>query len=239
MTAKKKNRTKRAGLETRARAFIGDESKDYDSRMTLATALRDGKPSDEDLAAMLAQAEAGEIVEASYDDVEEDFRGAAHATLRFMDGDACPFWLLGAMQTAFDVASAAHGIEIWKHVPPAYREDPEAEGEGYSAKALADLFRVSEGFKLELITRPTLAEHIAAVFAHDDTPTSIIQRARRRRDRLDRARRSDEQPRGYRARSQIVRRAERGEGCLREPRPTASEAATRSRMKRPRNSPTG
>jgi type III secretion system FlhB-like substrate exporter len=141
--------------------------------MTLAGALRDGNPSDEDLAAMLAQAEAGEIVEAPYDNVEEDFRGAAHATLRFMDGDACPFWLLGAMQTAFDAASDARGIEIWKDIPPAYREDPEAEGEGYSAKALADLFRVSEGFKLELITRPTLAEHIAAVLADEATPTQL------------------------------------------------------------------
>jgi type III secretion system FlhB-like substrate exporter len=173
MTTKKKNRPKRVELERRARAIVADESKDYDSRMTLATALRDGKPSDEDLAAMVAQAEAGEMVEAPYDEIEEDYRGAAHVTLRFMDGDACPFWLLSAMQTAFDAASAAHGIEIWKRVPPAYREDPEAEGDGYSAKALADLFRVSEGFNLELITRPTLAEHIAAVLADEDTPEPL------------------------------------------------------------------
>jgi hypothetical protein len=172
MTAKKKNKAKRAELERRALAIVADVREyDYDTRRALAQAAKDA--GDKDLAAMLAQAEAGEIVTEPYDEIEEDYRGAAHATLRLMETDALPDFLRGAMIEAVNVAASAHGLEVWKQFPDELAPGEDYDGVGYSARALAELFRVTPLYGLDLIKRPTLAEHIAAVLADENTPTTI------------------------------------------------------------------
>lgn len=163
----------RAELEAIARAFVNNTAGDYDTRRALAEALREGNRSDEALALMIEQAEAGELISTPFDDIEKDYRALAHAALRYMDSEACPMWLLSAMQDAVDAAAAAQGLEVWREIPPALRGEDEDEGEGYSARALGDLFRVADTFTFDLVPRPTLAEHIAAVLADENTPTAI------------------------------------------------------------------
>ena len=58
-----------------------------------------------------------------------------------MEG-ACPFWLLGAMQTAIDAAARAHNVEVWKEFPGGLAEEvikglaENSDTWGYSARAL-------------------------------------------------------------------------------------------------------
>jgi hypothetical protein len=171
MTDRKKNRTKRAGLETRARAIVADvRAYDYDTRRALAWAIKDA--SDEDLSRMLAEAEAGEIVEHPLYEVSEDYHSIAHAVLRLMESNL-PDFLLDGMMAAINAAARRFGLEVWKQFPAELEPSEDYDGQGYSSRELAELFRVGDTYSADLVPRPTLAEHIAAVFAHDDTPTSI------------------------------------------------------------------
>jgi hypothetical protein len=170
----RKHKTKRADLEARAREIIADvRAYDYDTRLTLARAVADEALPADTLAGMLAQADAGEIVEAPGYSVGEDFHGAGHAAVRFMDNEALPSWLLDAVMTAINAAARAQRILVWLQFPGELEPDEGSDGVGYSARALGELFRVSEPFKLDLIPRPTLAEHIAAVLADEQTPERI------------------------------------------------------------------
>jgi hypothetical protein len=171
MTDRKKNKTKRAGLESRARAIIEDvHDNDYDTRRALAWAIKDAN--DEDLARMLAQAEAGEVVEHPLYEVSEDYHSIAHALLRTMESNL-PDFLLDGMVTAINAAARHFKLEVWKDFPAALEPSEGYDGQGYSSRELAELFRVADTFSADLVPRPTLAEHIAATLAHDDTPTSI------------------------------------------------------------------
>lgn len=167
-------KTKRAELEARAHAIIADVREyDYDTRLTLTHALKDKSLSDKDLAGMVAEAEAGRLVEHPFhDSFEEDYRTRAHRALRFMDS-GIPDFLVNAMIAAVGAAANAFNLEVWKEFPEEDEPSKDYNGEGYSARALADLFRVTEFFQLDLVPRPTLADSIAAVLNHPDTPTAI------------------------------------------------------------------
>lgn len=164
MTAKKRTR-KKGEVEVRARAIVGDVKRyDYDTRRTLATALENKNlyRRAETLAAMVAQAEAGNIVEGPLDCVEEDYQGIAHRTIQFLE-IGLPDWLLQVVCSAINQAARIHNIQV---IPD------DAEG-NYSARALGDLFRVSELLQFSNFPEPTLAEHIAAVLNHPDIPARI------------------------------------------------------------------
>lgn len=173
---KKKNKTKRTELEARARSIIADvREHDYDTRLELARALKDKNLKVRDLAGMIAQAEAGELVDHPVlDTFETDYRSNAHSLLRFiMSG--LPDFLLDATMTAVNAAAAHFKIEVWKEFPEDLAPSEDYDGQDYSVRALARLLRAAdaESFSLDLILRPTLADSIAAVLQHEDTPSKI------------------------------------------------------------------
>jgi hypothetical protein len=174
MTTKRKTQGGAEGkgqLKARARALVADVRRyDFDTRRAVAQGLAEGS---KDLARMCSQAEAGEIVETPFAEISEDYRGAAHAALQLLETDAVPDWLRSAMMNAITVAAQSHRADVWPQFPDELAPDAEYDGQGYSAEALGDLFRVSQMYDLQMVARPTLAEHIASVLADPDTPTVI------------------------------------------------------------------
>lgn len=174
MTTKKKTQEGTKGkARARARAIIADvRGYDYDTRLAVAQSLADKNTTDTALAAMCAQAEAGAITEAPFGEIEEDFTGKARAVLRTLES-GLPDFLLDGMMTAINAAAYHFNLEVWKQFPEDLAPGEDYDGQGYSASALADLFRVGGCFSPDLIPRPTLAEHIAAVLQDEDTPGKI------------------------------------------------------------------
>lgn len=174
MTTKKKGSTTRGrkgtaagraeALKARARAIIDDERDyDYDTRRALARALEDKRLRRDHLAEMIAQAEAGELVEHPIDDcVEEDYRGTAHHAIQFLNL-GLPDWLLQATMWVIDAVAEVHHINI----------RPDNEAGNLSARALGDLFRVSGLYQFDDLPNLTLAEHVSIVLNHPDTPPGI------------------------------------------------------------------
>lgn len=172
-----KKKTKRAELEARARAVIEDErAYDYDTRLAVARALKGVGLRDRDaaLAEAVTRAEKGEPPAHPIPD-EDEFTLAARDALRVMDAEGLPTFMLDAMMEAIGSAARAFKIEVWKEFPEDLAPFEDYDGQGYSALALARLFRAASAaaFKLQLVTKPTLADHIAAVLNHPDTPSNI------------------------------------------------------------------
>jgi hypothetical protein len=158
-----KGKTRRA-LITRAKAITGDVRKyDYDTREAIAAALEDESLRDHSLAGMIEQAEAGEYVEHPLlDIIEHDHRETAHRTVRFLE-TGLPDWLLRAVCKTLADAATFFNIQVLSD-----------DGDGnFSARALAELFRVSGLTQFEDIYSTDLADHLAAVLNHPDLPTHI------------------------------------------------------------------
>lgn len=169
----RKHKTKRPDLETRSRAIIEDvRAYDYDTRRALAWAIKNA--GDENLATMIAQAEAGEIVAHPLDEVSEDHHSIAHAVLHLMESNL-PDFLLDGMMTAINAAAGHFKLEVWKQFPDELAPSEDYDGQGYSSRELAELFRVGDTYSADLVLRPTLAEHIAAVLADENTPPEIYK----------------------------------------------------------------
>lgn len=159
-----KGKATAANLKARLLAIVNDPRRyDYDTRHAIAAALEDKNLNDRQRAAMCARAEAGEPVEHPlFDSFEEDYRTDAHNIIRFIES-GLPDWLLQmTCQTIHKVANV-HNIQVVPH---------DADG-NFSARALANLLRVSRMFQFDDIPEPSLAEHISGVLNHPDIPTRI------------------------------------------------------------------
>jgi hypothetical protein len=162
---KKKGNPKKGEAEARARAIVADvRNYDYDTRRTLAQILGDkGRYRyTEKLTAMLAQAEAGELVEHPDDCEEPDWRGVGHHTVWFLER-GLPDWLLQATCWVINAVAEVHHVKVMPD-----------DGDGnYSARALGELFRVSARYQFDDLPDLTLGEHISAVLNHPNTPASL------------------------------------------------------------------
>jgi hypothetical protein len=164
---RKSTTARRPSVAERARSIIADIRRyDFDTRLTLALALRDGVK-EKSLRVMCEQAEAGEyVVEPFVGEHEHDYRGIAMEVVKMLDVGGLPDFLLEVITSAINEAASYFSIEVWLEFPDDLQGE-DYEGAGYSVERLADLFRIAGTYT---IPKPTLAEHLSAVLKDEELP---------------------------------------------------------------------
>lgn len=166
-------------IENHAKAItLSVRRYDIDTRRAVRVALdnfKHGHGSEAELDKLIARAEAGEMI-LDAEGVEAQYVDAAKSVLALISGKgSVPDFIASALIAAFDEYERRSPARVWRHVDD---QEPDDATANYSASAMARVFQHDAAMNFYLEPVKDLAELVAAVISHKDTPEDFRETIR-------------------------------------------------------------